>query len=128
MNYIEIIAAALFFISFYGLIKDNDLIKSIISIAIMEVSVVLFFLGIVFAPGNVPPIGRDLESSAVVDPLPQALVITAIIIGAAVNAINVVMFISVYKQYKITDWNSDESSESSETEETAESQKEESKE
>jgi multicomponent Na+:H+ antiporter subunit C len=74
---------------------------------IMEIAVVVFFLAIAFSPGDVPPIGADLaQLEQVADPLPQALVITAIIIGAAVNAITVVMFISLHKRHKITDWES----------------------
>jgi multicomponent Na+:H+ antiporter subunit C len=82
------------------------IIKSIISIVLMETSVVIFFLSIGYSFLHRPPIGQDLQY--VSDPLPQALVITAIIIGTAVTAVNLIMFISLSRKYKSTDWDIEE--------------------
>jgi multicomponent Na+:H+ antiporter subunit C len=99
---VEFFSIILFFISFYGLITSKSIIKSIISIGLMETAVIMFFLSIGFSHGNTPPIGINLENAA--DPLPQALMITAIITGLAVTAVNLIMFISICRQYKTTDW------------------------
>ena len=98
----EYISAVLFFISFYGLITGNNIVKSIISIGLLEISVIVFLLGVGFRDNDAPPIGQNL--TAVSDPLPQALVITAIIIGVAVTAVNLTMFISLVRQNKSTAW------------------------
>jgi len=92
----------LFAISFFGLITSKNIVKSIISITLMEMAVTMFIVSIGFADGMTAPIGNKLENAA--DPLPQALVITAIIIGVAVAAVNLTMLISLYRQYKTTDW------------------------
>ena len=102
MEVLEIIAALMFFISFYGLISSKNVIKSIIFIGTMEMAVIMFFLSLGYQRGIVPPIGRGLENTA--DPLPQALMITAIIIGLAVTAVNLTMLISLTRQIKKTDW------------------------
>ena len=104
MNYlrIEYFSVAMLFISFYGLITSKNIIKSVVSIGLMEIAVVMFFLGIGFTDSARPPIGQNLENAA--DPLPQALVITAIIIGIAVTAVNLTVLISLYRQNKTTDW------------------------
>jgi len=91
-----------FFISFYGLITSKSVLKTIVSIGIMETTVVMFYLSLGYANGMIPPIGLHPESFA--DPLPQALTITTIIIGVAVTAINLTMSISLCRQYKTTDW------------------------
>ena len=101
-NVIEIFAVAAFFISFYGLITSRGVIKSIVSIAVMEVSVIVFFLSIGFVEGMKPPIGQEISNAA--DPLPQALVITAIIIGVALTAVNLTMIISLTRQFNATEW------------------------
>lgn len=101
LNY-EYFAVILFFVAFYGLITGKNIIKSVISISLMEMSVIMFITGIGFSEGMTPPIGKNLENAA--DPLPQALVITAIIIGVAVAAVNLTMLISLYRQHKSTDW------------------------
>jgi len=99
---LEICTVVLFFIGFYGLIVSRNVIKSIASISIMEVAVILFFLSVGYREGVGPPIGHDLADVA--DPLPQSLMFTAIIIGVAVTAVNITMLISLTRQTKSTDW------------------------
>ena len=99
---IEIIVAIVFFISFYGLITSKKIIQSIVSIGLMEIAVIMFFLSLGYESGIMPPIGRSPENVA--DPLPQALMITAIVIGVAVTAINLTMLISLCRQSKSADW------------------------
>jgi multicomponent Na+:H+ antiporter subunit C len=96
----EITAFILFFIGIYGLIARRNIIKSIISIGIMETGVILFFISINYEPGGIPPIGP----SASTDPLVQALMITAIVIGIAITAVGLTMFIKLYHQYGTTNW------------------------
>jgi len=100
---IEIAPIALFFISFYGLISSRKIINSIIFVSLMEMAVILFFLSLGFRAGALPPIGQSLDY-VVADPLPQALMITAIIIGLAVTVVNLTMLITLCRQYKTTDW------------------------
>ena len=102
--YVEIFSAALFFISFYGLIISRNIIKSIVSIGLLEMAVIMFLVSIGFSNGMMPPVGRNLEHVA--DPLPQAMVITAIVIGITVTAVNITFFISLCRQYKTADWDS----------------------
>jgi len=99
---IEIFVTAVFFISFYGLITSKNAIKSIVYISLMEIAVIMFFLSIGFEAGMLPPIGQNQTNAA--DPLPQALMITAIIIGLAVIAVNLIMLISLCRESKTTDW------------------------
>ena len=99
---LEIFIAAMFFISFYGLITSKNAIKSIIYIGLMEMAVIMFFLSLGYESGIMPPIGRNQGNVA--DPLPQALMITAIVIGVAVTAVNLTMLISLCRQSKTADW------------------------
>ena len=102
MDYIEIFAILMFFIGFAGLITSKSVVKAIISTIIIEMAVVFFFLSIGFRNNIRPPIGHDLTNVA--DPLPQALVLTAIIIGVAVTAVNLTMLIAIYRKLKTTEW------------------------
>jgi len=77
--------------------------------AVMQASVVLFFLSIGFRNNISPPIGAYFEDlQYVADPLPQALMITAIVIGVAVTTINITMLMSMFRTYKTTDWDTAE--------------------
>lgn len=100
---IEIFPVVMFFISFYGLIISKKIIKSIIFMTLMEMAVIMFFLTLGTRSGHLPPvIGQNMAYA--VDPLPQALMITAIIIGLAVTAVNLTMLISLCREAHTTDW------------------------
>jgi len=99
---VEIFSVIMFFIGYYGLITSRNIIKSIASTGLIEMAVVVFFLSLGYTDGIKPPIGQYMENVA--DPLPQALVITAIIIGVTVSAVNLTMLISLYRQCKTADW------------------------
>ena len=104
-NIIEIITVAVFFISFYGLLTTTNIIKSIVFISIMETAVIMFFLGIGYRSGILPPIGLNIEPGTVADPLPQAFMITAVVIGLCGTAVNIVMFVTAFRKYGTANWN-----------------------
>jgi len=105
LDILTIAPILVFFIGFLGLITGRKMIKSIVLMAVMQAAVVLFFLTIGFRSGVSPPIGDYFaEPQYVADPLPQALMITAIVIGVAVTTINITMLMSVFRAYKTTDW------------------------
>ena len=103
----DVFPAILFFISFFGLITTQNIVKSIILSVTMQTSVIMFWLGIAARVGTVPPIFGyyDLyDASEIADPLPQALMLTAIIIGIAITAINITLLNSLYRKYKTIKW------------------------
>ncbi|MCL2016838.1 MAG: cation:proton antiporter subunit C [Defluviitaleaceae bacterium] len=101
---VEILTLVLFFVGFYGLITTTNIVKSIVFISLIETAVVLFFLGIGYQMGIMPPIGTDLDYANVADPLPQALMITAVVIGLTGTAVNIVMFITIFRKYGTASW------------------------
>ena len=105
---LDLFAIALFFISFFGLITSRNVIKSIIFILLMQTSVIMFWLFMGARSGNTPPIIYDTEIlsnlPAISDPLPQALMLTAIIIGISVTAINITMLNTLFRKFNTTDW------------------------
>ena len=66
----------------------------------LEISVFLFFALIGYVDGGVAPIVNPAEpGQVVVDPLPQALVLTAIVIGLATTAMLMAVIIRLYRKY-----------------------------
>ena len=102
LDFVELAAIVMFFIGYIGLITSKSVVKAIIATIVIEMAVVFFFLSLGFRSGIRPPIGQEMVNVA--DPLPQALVLTAIIIGVAVTAVNLTMLIAIYRRQKTTDW------------------------
>ena len=106
MSLIQMAPIIMFFLSFFGLVTSRDIVKSVICLILKETSVIVFFLSLSFRDGILPPIGSDLVGSIeyIADPLPQALMLTAIIIGLAVTAVDITMIIYLTHRTKSTDW------------------------
>ena len=81
------ISLLLFFIGLYGLIARRNIVKSIMSISIMQSGIILFLI--------------DTHHE---DPLSEALMITTIIIGTSVSALALMLFIHLYHNYGTTNW------------------------
>ena len=104
--YLEIFSVIMFFISLLGLITSNNIVKSIILILMMQTAVIMFWLTI--GRGAHPPIIHDLalldHPQLIADPLPQTLMLTAIIIGISVGAVIITMLNTVFRRFRTTDW------------------------
>ena len=89
---------------FIMLVKDN-LIKVLIGLSILETGVNLFLISVGYISGGTAPIfsKSGIEPGQMVDPVPQALVLTAIVIGVAVLALALSLAIRLYHHYGILD-------------------------
>ena len=107
----------LFAVGLYGVLTQKNLIKIIIGIAILEHAVNLLLVAIGYRAGGVPTteVGKTIapvralgESSAdyaarAVDPLPQAMVLTSVVIGLAVLVLLVTISLRLYQRYRTYD-------------------------
>ena len=105
-NYIYYIGACgLVFIGLYILLTKRNLIKMIIGLSIMDTGVNLLLITIGYVRKATAPIfsKMGLSPKNMVDPVPQALVLTAIVIGVAVLALALSLAIRLYQHYGTLD-------------------------
>lgn len=94
----------LFCIGLYCVLRKRNIIKIVIGLGIMEYAVNLFFVLVGYrSHGRAPILAKGQEILNMVDPLPQALVLTAIVIGLAVTALIVAIAIRLYEKYDTFD-------------------------
>ena len=90
----------LFLVGLYGVITRRNLIKIVISLSVMEFSIFLLLAMIGYIDNGVAPIIiTDSMSQIYVDPLPQAMVLTAIVIGLATTALLLAIAIRLFRKY-----------------------------
>ncbi len=98
------LAVGLFFLGLYGAMSQRNIIKTIMSVGIMDIGAITFFMMANYPEGAKPPISSTpVEYMA--DPVPQALMITAIVIGVSVIAMCLAMYMRVAYRYGTADWN-----------------------
>jgi multicomponent Na+:H+ antiporter subunit C len=101
----------LFMIGLYCVVVKKNMVKIVVGILVMEYAVNLFLIMLGFQNGGIAPIidkaeynrqTQQIASSFInnsVDPLPQALVLTAIVISLGSLALMISICIRTYEKY-----------------------------
>ena len=99
------IGIILFVLGIWGIVSQKNIIKIIISFSIVDTSIHLILVSIGYIKGRTAPIidaavDKGNAANEVVDPLPQALVLTAIVIGLGITALMLSYALKMYKESK----------------------------
>ena len=97
------LAVALFCAGLYGAILSRNIMKTIIAIGIMDTAAIIFVM-LVNKPADARPPILGVPPAQMADPVPQALMITAIVIGVSVIAMCLAMYMRVAYRYRTADW------------------------
>lgn len=110
VQYPYIITFLMLAVCAYAIVLKSNLIKKILGLTIMidVVNLFLILTGYRRTAGPIPPIYPTPEQVQVVveravDPLPQALVLTAIVIDMCVTAFAIALVVLVYRAYGTLD-------------------------
>jgi multicomponent Na+:H+ antiporter subunit C len=103
-QYNYLVSSALFLIGLYTILTRKNLIKKVMGLNIMETSVFLFFISMGSVKGGRAPIViLGQENVKYVNPIPQALVLTAIVIAVSVTGFALALIIKIYGDYGTLD-------------------------
>lgn len=87
-----------------GLVISGNLFRMLLALVLAEAGVnLLLILAGYRGDATAPILGFGPEGAAMVDPIPQALVLTAIVIGVGVQALAVAALARVYRVYGTLD-------------------------
>jgi len=95
-------AVALILIGLYGTLTKKSLIKIVLGLSIMDSGIHLLMIALGYLKGGTAPIfskGYEHAADQMVDPIPQALVLTAIVIGFGVTAVALSLVIRLYRHH-----------------------------
>jgi len=93
----------LILVGLYGALTKRNILRIIVSFTVANTGVNLILVAVGYMPGRTAPILDEAVPAAdavarIIDPLPQALVLTAIVIGVGVTAL---MLTYAYKLYEV---------------------------
>ena len=92
---------ALFLLGLWGVLAKRNVIKKVIALSIMNNAIIILFLyeGEGPSPGkNAPILVKGIRE--IVDPLPQALMLTAIVVGVSTTAVALSLIMKIYQKYQ----------------------------
>lgn len=96
------ISIILFLIGLYGVITNKNVIKIVMSLAVMENGILLFFISLGYVVGGSAPIIKP-GITTIVDPIPQTLMLTQIVINLCFTALALTIVVWLYHHYKTLD-------------------------
>jgi multisubunit Na+/H+ antiporter MnhC subunit len=97
-------AIGLLVIGIAGIVLSRDLFRIILALAIAEAGAnLLLILAGYHWGGTAPILGQGKALETMVDPVPQALVLTAIVIGVGIQALALSLALQAYRAYGTLD-------------------------
>jgi len=101
--------AVLMMIGLYAIIAKNNLVKKIIGMNIFQVAIILFYITIATKLEATIPIIRHghghgahaagIQAAGYMNPLPQVLMLTAIVVSVATLGVALALAVSIYQRY-----------------------------
>lgn len=84
-------------IGLYGLLANRNLVRMVVGLNIADLGVNIFLVTVGYVDGGIAPIFHGgAAAAAMVDPVPQALVLTAIVIGFGITAVALTLVMRIY--------------------------------
>lgn len=93
--------AVLLMIGFYAVIAKPNLIKKLIGLSIFQSAVFLLYITMGKVDGGTAPIFQDgVDNLVFSNPLPQVLILTAIVVGISTMALGLGVVVRIKEEYE----------------------------
>ena len=108
-----LIGFLLILVGFWGVLTQKNIIKIIVGFTILNTGINILMVSLGYIKGKTAPIidaavaqiGNHDVSASVVDPVPQALVLTAIVIGFGITSLMLAYAMKLYNAKKTLEIN-----------------------
>lgn len=92
---------ATFVLGLYTMLDSPHLVKKVIGLNMVQVSVFLVFVSAGYVEGSGPPLLSQEPPHP--NPLPHAIVLTAIVVGVSLTAVALALVVKLYDEFGTTD-------------------------
>jgi multicomponent Na+:H+ antiporter subunit C len=94
------VAAWLFLVGLYGVVSSRNIVRTILSLTIIQSATYVLLLGVGYRNGGQAPIFADIpQVSKAVDPVVQVLVLVDIVVEATVTALLLALAVQAHKRF-----------------------------
>lgn len=97
-HYVYWLLFALMMVGLYVVISHGNLVKKLIGLGLFQVGMFLFFISLGKVDGGSAPIVSD-QVGTYSHPLPQVLILTAIVVGVATLAVGLALVVRMHEAY-----------------------------
>ena len=94
------VAAWLFVVGLYGVVTSENLVRTIISLTVVQSATYVLLLAVGYTSGGKAPIFADIpQVSKAVDPDVQVLVLVDVVVEATVSALLLALAVQAHKRF-----------------------------
>ncbi len=91
-------------IGLYMMVASTNLVKKVIGLNMFQTAIFLFFISTAYVDGgHIPVVKPGTEEVMYASPLPQVIILTAIVVGVALTAVALALIIRIYNTYGTLD-------------------------
>ena len=83
---------------FYVVIAQGNLVKKLVGLGLFQASVFIFYISLGNIEGGIAPIAAD-GAARHANPLPQVLILTAIVVAVATTAVGLALVVRIREAY-----------------------------
>lgn len=99
-NLTYVVSVLLFLLGLYAVATKQNMVKKIMGLNIMETSVFLFIVSIgMVGSGDAPVMTAGVDPASMVNPIPQALILTGIVVAVSTTALALSLCIKIHDRY-----------------------------
>ena len=100
-------AVLLLALGLFGMLVLRNLLRKLIAMSVMQVAVIVFFIAVGAKAGAHPPIVAEGDAAprarSYVNPLPHALMLTAIVVSVSTTGVGLALLIRIHGRYGTLD-------------------------
>ena len=93
------VVVVLMMLSLYAVITQPNLIKKLVGLGVLQAAVFIFYISMAKVADGTPPIATGGADVAYSNPLPHALILTAIVVGVATMAVGLGLVVRIREAY-----------------------------
>jgi multicomponent Na+:H+ antiporter subunit C len=97
------ICAVLMMIGFYAVIAKSNLVKKAIGLGLFQTGIFLFYISIGKVQGGTAPVKALSGDPVYSNPLPHALILTAIVVSVSTLAVALAIIVNIREKYGTID-------------------------
>ena len=100
------LSVALLLVGIYGTLVTPNLVRKLMAMNILQVAVILFFITVAAKTDATVPVvlhGEPAVAARYVNPLPHALMLTAIVVSISTTGVALALVIQIHRRYGTLD-------------------------
>ena len=98
-----LLAVGLFQLGLHGMLTHTHLVRKLIAMNVLQVSIIVLFIALAARDGAYPPLAGGAPGLPRINPLPHALMLTAIVVSVSTTGVALALLVHIHRRFGTLD-------------------------